>query len=162
MKAEEMKPVKPYYLLDGEEQDLMERDMCARIPYCPKFHYFHEFEDGDDIDFDGEISEYHAANFEIKPDGSDEVVSLFHCRLYLRPISSLTFDEICEIEGAAESLGYPAMFDIEEDGLIYHTKDLATIPPDMFDVMNRLHIDYRGLIAKGLALEAPQGMYNEL
>lgn len=28
------------------------------------------------------------------------------------------------------------------------------------DIMNELHLDYRGLIEKGLALEAPEGMYN--
>ena len=29
-----------------------------------------------------------------------------------------------------------------------------------FDWLNKHHFDYRGLIEKGLALEAPEGMYN--
>ena len=29
------------------------------------------------------------------------------------------------------------------------------------DWLNKHHFDYRGLIEKGLALEAPEGMYNE-
>jgi hypothetical protein len=29
-----------------------------------------------------------------------------------------------------------------------------------FDWLNAHHFDYRGLIEKGLALEAPEGMYN--
>lgn len=31
---------------------------------------------------------------------------------------------------------------------------------NMFDWLNEHHFDYRGLIEKGLALEAPEGMYN--
>ena len=31
---------------------------------------------------------------------------------------------------------------------------------DVIDYYNSNHIDYRGLIEKGLALEAPEGMYN--
>ena len=31
---------------------------------------------------------------------------------------------------------------------------------ETFDLFNAHHLDYRGLIEKGLALEAPEGMYN--
>jgi hypothetical protein len=31
---------------------------------------------------------------------------------------------------------------------------------DTLDWLNKHHFDYRGLIEKGLALEAPEGMYN--
>lgn len=30
---------------------------------------------------------------------------------------------------------------------------------ESYDYLNSIHIDYRGLIEKGLALEAPKGMY---
>ena len=32
--------------------------------------------------------------------------------------------------------------------------------PEIYDWLNAHHFDYRGLIEKGLALEAPDGMYN--
>ena len=60
---------------------------------------------------------------------------------YLRPMSSMTEDEKEE---------YQAFFNY--DGVEY--------PEEYIDWLNAHHFDYRGLIEKGLALEAPEGMYN--
>lgn len=45
--------------------------------------------------------------------------------------------------------------------IVYHKfKDESWyIPFDAIDWLNARHFDYRGLIEKGLALEAPEGMY---
>ena len=62
---------------------------------------------------------------------------------YLRPMSSMTEEE----ENKYNSLnGY-------EKGIFPHTEEA-------FDWLNAHHFDYRGLIEKGLALEAPEDMYN--
>ena len=64
-------------------------------------------------------------------------------RPYLRPMSDMT----------------------EEERKIYSKllfADLGGVYEDYYkalDYLNSLHIDYRGLIPKGLALEAPEGMY---
>lgn len=55
---------------------------------------------------------------------------------YLRPMSSMTEEEYREF-------GY----------------DVLRYTPREFDWLNAHHFDYRGLIPKGLALEAPEGMY---
>ena len=55
---------------------------------------------------------------------------------YLRPMSSMTEEEYQEF-------GY----------------DVLRYTPREFDWLNAHHFDYRGLIEKGLALEAPEGMY---
>jgi hypothetical protein len=60
---------------------------------------------------------------------------------YLRPISSMTEEEKRE---------YEAFFNY--DGVEY--------PEEYIDWLNEHYFDYRGLIEKGLALEAPEGMYN--
>ena len=52
---------------------------------------------------------------------------------YLRPIYKLTKEELEELEFLTDS--------------------------DYVDYCNKHHIDYRNLIPKGLALEAPEGMY---
>ena len=57
---------------------------------------------------------------------------------YLRPISSMTEEEKKEYENARSD----------------YYDDLET-----YDWFNKHHFDYRGLIEKGLALEAPEGMY---
>jgi hypothetical protein len=59
---------------------------------------------------------------------------------YLRPLSSMTEEESEEYKSITESF---IGFNIGEDT----------------DWLNAHHFDYRGLIPKGLALEAPKDMY---
>ena len=56
---------------------------------------------------------------------------------YLRPMSSMTEDEGVELDNTVIMGNYG----------------------DDADWLNAHHFDYRGLIKKGLALEAPEGMY---
>jgi hypothetical protein len=60
-------------------------------------------------------------------------VQLCHVKPYLRPIHKLTKEELEELEFLTDS--------------------------DYVDYCNEHHIDYRNLIPKGLALEAPEDMY---
>ena len=66
---------------------------------------------------------------------------------YLRPMSSMTEEE------------YKEYWNI--DNRSYSCPmDCAHIPAsERIDWLNKHHFDYRGLIWKGLALEAPEGMY---
>lgn len=57
---------------------------------------------------------------------------------YLRPISSMTEEEEWKYNYIKEN----------------HTNWEA------YDYLNSIHIDYRGLISMGFAIEAPEGMYN--
>ena len=52
----------------------------------------------------------------------------------------------------------------EDEYMIARQKDIAeayihVTPQNAIDWLNAHHFDYRGLIEKGLALEAPKGMY---
>ena len=59
---------------------------------------------------------------------------------HLRPMSSMTEEEKIE---------YVIAWDSRQPYL----------PTEAMDWLNAHHFDYRGLIGKGLALEAPEGMY---
>lgn len=76
--------------------------------------------------------------------------------LYLRPMESITAEELYEIQ---EMIGE----DIEyHDGFISFSsiRTLSYLELcEIFDWFNAHHFDYRGLIKKGLAFEAPEGMY---
>lgn len=65
---------------------------------------------------------------------------------YLRPMSSMTIEER-----------------FEYNGLCNETADFnwEIISHQIYDWLNAHHFDYRGLIKKGWALPAPEGMYNE-
>lgn len=65
---------------------------------------------------------------------------------YLRPMSSMTEEEIEEFSVL---------------GVGIHLFGGPLIPSyDTLDWLNKHMFDYRGLIEKGLALKAPEGMYN--
>ena len=63
------------------------------------------------------------------------LIDLFDCKPYLRSIHKLTKEELEELEFLTDS--------------------------DYVDYCNEHHIDYRNLIPKGLALEAPEDMYKK-
>lgn len=48
----------------------------------------------------------------------------------------------------------------EEDSKLEETLCHAQFTLESYDYLNSIHVDYRGLIGKGLALKAPEGMYN--
>ena len=64
---------------------------------------------------------------------------------YLRPMSSMTEEEVAEFETISEEL------------LEHGTSE--EIWDTVIDWLNAHHFDHRHLIEKGLALEAPEGMY---
>ena len=86
-------------------------------------------------------------------------IELYECKPYLRPMSSITEEEIRDFP-------FPYYFEWIDSSfslLCSNDKVCASIGFDeMYEIMdwlNKRHFDYRGLIEKGLALEAPKGMY---
>ena len=67
---------------------------------------------------------------------------------YLRPLSSMTEEESVELANILRKWFYYALSQTD-----------YTINPHLFDWLNEHHLDYRGLIEKGLALKAPKDMY---
>lgn len=67
---------------------------------------------------------------------------------YLRPMSSMTEEERDEVK---KHMKREQIVNV----VFYHATEKT------YDWYNAHHFDYRGLIEKGLALEAPEGMYKE-
>ena len=75
-------------------------------------------------------------------------VYLSEVKPYLRPLSSMTEEEENEFTNLRE--------DVFKYGKHQHVGVLSIAA---LNWLNAHHFDYRGLIEKGLALEAPEGMY---
>lgn len=126
-----------------EEKDLLIIDLCGRIPYgliCKSNSYKNILFNSSHISL--------IESEEIKP--------------YLRPMSSMTEEEKKEFIHYA---GYEVEESVNGRHYEYYLKDYVGTPEtpicnyDAIDWLNAHHFDYRGLIEKDLALEAPENMY---
>ena len=127
-----------------EDKELLLKDACARLSYGVKVNIKHN-EFGDLIGIMDAI--YHVEERIIVDNLSKAIASanvrcggflLDECEIkpYLRPMSSMTEEEEDELNSAR----------------------MGNYGEDM-DWLNTHHFDYRGLIEKGLAIEALEGMY---
>ena len=130
-----------------EEKQLLFKDLSARLPYGVMAHASEINKNG--IITDVNIS-YNMVNLTVdNVNGKYELVPLFDIKPYLRPLSSMTEEELKEYSETRD-------WRYVDDDHYEHFDTLET-----FDWLNAHHFDYRGLIEKRLALEAPEGMYKE-
>ncbi len=124
-----------YYYIEEviPHRELFFKDIMARIPYGVKFRF--EISDG----------KYKTVSISEEKDmpSLDPIYSYWmrkgYYLPYLRPLSSMT----------------------EEEKDILRTLKWTKLEYHTVDWLNQHHFDYRDLIGKGLALEAPKGMYKE-
>lgn len=115
-----------------EQKELLLKDLCARLPYFTKVQIKNEIVILDSIcDDDG----YHF-NF-IGDDG--EGVNIKQIKPYLFPLSSMTEEQKREYH--------------ELIGGMFGTSALINFEI-LTDFFNKNHLDYRGLIPMGLAIDA--------
>lgn len=130
-------------LLNTFDKELLLKDLCARLPYGVKcqvqedeFTYIGtlcrlevDSKNGNLLDFTESMS------------GLDCQVYLSEVKPYLFPLSSMSeeqkeeYDLICSM----------SMFDMSESDAV-----------KLIDWLNKNHFDYRGLIEKGLAIDATE------
>ena len=137
----------------GDEEILL-RDLCARLPYKVKVYGNYRYSNGDEIIDDKKIEV-------IDLSALDWFVNGIDIKPYLRPMSSMTDEERHEIqEILGEDVEIPDDFIniIDSSRKSFSFIELQAV----FDYFNAHYLDYRGLIEKGLALPVPEGMYNEI
>ena len=115
-----------------EEKDLVLKDLCARLPYGVKVRFYdHLVEEYEIIPLTAKLLEYTVQIGEIPP--------------YLFPLSSMTDKQRKELDDTLVNLNLKALSDE------INSEVIATYEVDFY---NKNHFDYRGLIPKGLALDA--------
>ena len=120
-----------------EEKNLLLKDLCTRLPYGVRYRHF---------TWNDEYGEtYIAAQiYSINTDGyvkncyDDETVYIDNVRPYLFPLSSMTEEQKKEYQYITERWMYDPAYSISNS----------------IDWLNKHHFDYRGLIEKGLAIDA--------
>ena len=128
----------------NEEKQLLLKDLCERLPYGVIVSY--------------QVGKNTPVNRVLTGKALDELMrgsyvdEWLKCSFkpYLRPMESMTEEEYKELKSISPYYGF-APYEYIGDWCPNY---------DMVDWLLSHHFDYRGLIEKGLALEAPEDMYN--
>lgn len=144
-----------------EEKDLVLKELCTRLPYrviCKRYENAYEL-----VDIDIKVGLVYLLRGEqyvpYSISAGDEI------KPYLRQMSSMTEEEKRELQsffpgsfgGQWLNLekGYIEIYECESTTRLYLYDAIG-----LTEWLNKKMFDYRGLIEKGLAIEAPEGMYN--
>ena len=121
--------------MTNEDKELLLKDLCGRLPYGPKVHvvgdWFYDYMEPYDSTLDKVFFNL------LTPRNANLVV-----KAYLRPMSSMTMSE--ELEFTELCLKYAGKPEIENMVI------------ELSEFYNKKHLDYRGLIEKGLAIEVTE------
>ena len=116
--------------MEKDLKDLLLQDLCARLPYGVKLLFDNKVFS---IDYVSSIYE------EIKLDICDNyTLDVSDVKPYLFPMSSMTEEQKNEYQYITERWMYDSLYSIS----------------DSIDWLNKNYFDYRGLIEKGLAIDA--------
>ena len=137
-----------------EDKELLLKDICARLPYGVKVLVDNKHW----CDFDGHTPS------KITFDNSYRLLflgtKLGYVKPYLFPLSSMTEEEFVELKVFADLIYESDTLELVEWNDNYKTLEfwLEEVPSycviKVFDWLNKNHFDYRGLIEKGLAIDA--------
>lgn len=132
-----------------EDKQLLLKDLCARLPYgvkvCIKLPNNQEKTFEEQIGDLKELTIY--GGYLVNSKGIDYRSFNLDIKPYLRPMSSMTEEEIKTYQSLQDiACSYHYEFGDIVDDFSYFDNDGS------LDYLNSIHIDYRGLIEKGLAI----------
>ena len=134
-----------------KDEELFFKDLCARLPYGVKCNALLKQIDGSLKSVFGTFKGYNRW-----VTVGDNLVDIETVRPYLRPMSSMTEEEWLTLKEWI-------LIASDTEGKIYFDGFRNISADDTIKAIDYLishYFDYRGLIPMGLALEAPEGMYN--
>ena len=142
-----------------EDKELLIKDLCARLPYGVKA--ITKTNKGENV---GKIISVSTKNNIIL----GELYNGKECfwldygsfKPYLRPLETITKEERIELGKEIQKDKITPYGEIKDEGV--DNLLLCTIRQSTYfqEWLLSKHFDFRGLIKKGLALAAPEGMYN--
>ena len=137
-------------IMTQEDKELLLKELCARLPYGVKIEMTWWVMD-----------EGTCLSTTLEPDHIEQIrndeVGNAEIKSYLFPLSSMTddqcFDFYCKF--VENDIDYNDFKKYYFDGCLWN-KVLTLISDcgDIIDWLNKYHFDYRGLIEKGLAIDA--------
>ena len=146
-----------------EDKELLLKDLCARLPYGVKAQVTGWDEEKGEVKVPLKIYSINTDGYVYFETNDYDVnyLPIEACRLYLRPMSSMTEEEFDKLKEYSE-LKYDQLDLASFQNGTYKCLDfyLSEVPSYVvilvFDWLNKNHFDYRGLIPMGLAIEVTE------
>lgn len=127
-----------------KDKDLLFEDLCGRLPYGVKVHA--KYTDTDvEVEKVGVLSMIDTDTvvaFTSDDTNYYNYVAIYEVKPYLFPLSSMTDEQKREFDISMD-MGYAAAYNAE-----------INCANRMIDFFNKYHLDYRGFIPMGLAIDA--------
>ncbi len=142
-----------------EERQLVLVDICERLLYGVRIKLWYQVQNNNPfvLDEEGKIENLSVAS-QILHDIETGRIKDF--KPYLRSMETMTEEERVEMGLAIKKDYISPDGEIKTSGVDNLLLCSCRQGCNLIDWLNAHHFDYRGLIEKGLALEAPEGMYN--
>lgn len=136
-----------------EDKELLIKDLCGRVPYGVKCQCFDKDTTASLTGVKSNI-ELYFDELDFKEFDGIANINYDYCKPYLFPMSSITEEQIKELKDVInkEVEIIVEQLDTHDYGIDngkYHFNALLQL-----DWLNKNHFDYRGLIEKGLAIDA--------
>ena len=136
--------------LTQKDKDLLLKDLSARLPYRPKCECdWKKTAPNGTVGYIDELSTFLIEQFEFADEFDD--IPIKSIKPYLRPMSDMSEEDKKELGNFVAAI----MFASQNKNPLFQLTREALVG----DFFNKHHFDYRGLIEKGLAMKAPEGMY---
>ena len=132
-----------------EDKELLLKDLCARLPYGVKVGTANNDVEIEKVGALSMIDTDTVVAFTSDDTNYYNYITIHEVKPYLFPLSSMTDEQKEEIE---DKLIFPNNSNGGWIEILYNDK--YNIPFWFVDFCNKNHLDYRGLIPKGLAIDA--------
>ncbi len=151
-----------------QDKELLLEDLCARLLYGVNgLAYIVGEPCNTNTNIVGIINKSIVTNYESPmPSLIDLDSKYITFKPYLRPMSSMTDDEmdrlfdILQIDKDGKDEDWIKINDVYGIKFFFPTGKWIEDVAEAYAYLYSIHIDFRGLIRKGLAIEAPEGMYD--
>ena len=153
-----------------EDKELLLKDLCARLPYGVKCYGYCFKIDGNHCECYGTLDSiklgvwypFHLSDRMSINNGATYEETFSEVKPYLFPLSSITEEQSMELFklfgiNLVDSIGTDYIKINECTGITFFLNkgfDVETHLDKLIDWLNKNHFDYRGLIPKGIALDA--------
>lgn len=129
-----------------ENKELLLKDLCARLPYSVKY-----FDTLNPKEQPSTLESIDACGLVMNTNGDSHYME--YIKPYLFPMSSMTEEQIQEFEDINRNI-YNFFKNADGNSIEKHQKSVIELQRMRCDWLNANHFDYRGLIEKGLAIDA--------